>query len=119
MAAAIARGAAAVDMNLRAWAAGPGLAHLPEVVGLAKAQDALGGQHPQRAPSLIGLFIARVDRSPQALRLQPPDLGDQLPMEGDCLGLVVITKGPVAQHLEEGVVVGIAAYRLEIVVFTG
>ena len=45
-------------------------------------------------------------------------LREEGPGELDSLFLEVIAKGPVAQHLKHGVVVGIASYLLEVVVLT-
>src|SRR5206468_3188198 len=39
-----------------------------------------------------------------------------LPRPADRLALVVVAEGPVAEHLEEGVVVGVAPHLLEVVV---
>src|SRR5262249_52539519 len=40
-----------------------------------------------------------------------------LPRPLDGLGLVVVAEGPVSEHLEKGMVVGIAAYFFEVVMF--
>ena len=46
-----------------------------------------------------------------------PDFGDEFPGPVDGLLLEVIAEGPVAEHLEEGVVVGVEADVFEVVVF--
>jgi hypothetical protein len=57
-----------------------------------------------------------VDRGEEALRRDAPDLGEQFPAPGDGLLLEVVAEGPVAQHLEDRVVVGVEADVLEVVV---
>jgi hypothetical protein len=52
----------------------------------------------------------------EAVGGRAPDLGQQLPGPVDGLLLEVVAERPVAQHLEEGVVVGVLADVLEVVV---
>jgi len=47
-----------------------------------------------------------------------PDFGQELPGPLNGFALEVITKGPIPQHLEERVVIGIKTDIVEIVVFT-
>ena len=61
-------------------------------------------------------FRGTIDRCVEALGGELPALDQQLPCPGDRLLLEIITEGPVSQHLEKGVVVGIESYILEIVV---
>ena len=63
----------------------------------------------------FGLVVIGIDRRPQPLGRNLPDLGDQLPMPRDGRLFVVIPERPVTQHLEEGVMVGVAADRFEVV----
>ena len=122
-------GRAAPDMvavvveDLGAGTAGAGIGHLPEIVGcerralvVADADDALGRQADVVAPDVIGLVIGVVDGCEQALLRQLPDLGQQLPGPGDGVFLEIIAEGPVAEHLEEGVVARGVADRIEVVV---
>ena len=112
----------AVEVDLRAGAARAGLAHLPEVV-LHRAR-----QHPLRgqvlAPEIPRLDV-RVETgtgvAAEVGRVEPRgiesvDLGQQFPRPVDRLGLEVVPEGPVAEHLEEGVVIGVASDVLEVVV---
>jgi hypothetical protein len=57
-----------------------------------------------------------VDRREEALRRDAPDLGEQFPAPGERVLLEVVAEGPVAQHLEHRVVVGIETDVLEVVV---
>ncbi len=85
----------------------------------------LGGVEARlSSPNLSGLIVTR-DLSEFVLKAggmdpffgQTPLLGKQLPSPRDGLLLVVISKGPVAEHLEEGVVGIVGPDILEIVVF--
>ncbi len=60
--------------------------------------------------------IALEDGHVQPIFVQPPDVGEQLPRPGDGLGLEVVAEAPVAQHLEERVVVRVLADVFEVVV---
>ena len=101
--------AAAHEIDLRAAAARPGVAHLPEVVVEAELHDAIR-RHAERSPDLVGFFIAGnaglalEDRHHEAVGRHLPDLGQQCPGERQRVLLEVIAEGEVAEHLEEGVV---------------
>ena len=45
------------------------------------------------------------------------DFGEELPGPGDGFFAEVVAKRPVAEHFEEGVVVGVVSYVFEVVVF--
>ena len=93
---------------------GPGVAHAPEVVHVAHALDP-PGRHPHLVdPDLLGLVVALVHRDPEAVTIEPEDLGQQLPGHGDGLFLEVVTEAEIAQHLEEGAVVGVRADDVDI-----
>src|SRR6202047_472117 len=115
----VASGLAAIDMNLRARAACPGLAHLPEIVLRAAAQDSFARQKAQIEPCLLRFVVVFIDRRPESVGVDAPNFGDQLPVKFDRLALVVVAERPVAEHLEERVMVRIAADRFEIVVLAG
>jgi len=124
------RAGAQVDVDLGARTAGAGLAHHPEVVLLAAVDDVHLRVEAHRAelrrPQLPGLLVALgrvllgriglVDGRVDALRRELPDLDHQLPGPVDGVLLEVVAEGPVAQHLEEGVVVGVQAHVIEVVV---
>ena len=113
---------AQVDVYLAAGAAGAGVAHLPEIVLLAAVEDSVLRQilppYIQsllvRTQSVLGTALA--DRGVEPLRVEPVDLRQQLP--GPCYGLLleVVAEAPVAQHLEHGVMVGIVADLLQVIV---
>src|SRR5262249_3328577 len=91
------------------------VAHLPEVL-LLEAADPIapdvGGLEPERG----GLVVGGVDRGVKLVLRQLPDGGQELPRPDDGLALPVVAERPVAQHLEEGVMIGVAADLLEVVV---
>ena len=111
-----------VVVDLGAGAAGALVSHLPEVVLAPKGQHPGLGQKPEpdssgllvgRQP--LGLVAAKVRRV-QPLRVQGEDLRQELPRPLDRLLLEVVPEGPVAQHLEEGVVVDVPPDVVEVVV---
>src|ERR1051326_1675968 len=98
-------------MDLAARPARAGLAHLPEIILLAEAEHALLRQAADLEPQPLGFVVVLVDGGPEFVDRQLPFLGQKLPGPRDRLFLVVVAEGPVAEHLEEGVVVGVAADR--------
>ena len=114
---------AVVIEDLAARPAGAGVGHHPEVVALvlaalvvADADHPLGRQADHLGPDVIGLVVLVVDGGQQALGRQAVDLRQQLPAPFDRLALEVVTKRPVAQHLEEGVVARGVAHVFQVVV---
>ena len=114
---------AVVVEDFRARAAGAGVGHHPEVVALvapalvvADADHALGRQADDLGPDVVSLVVLLIDGGQQLVRLQSIDLGEQLPAPFDALLLEVVAEGPVAQHLEEGVVARGVAHVFQIVV---
>ena len=92
---------AAVDVDLAARPARAGVAHLPEVVLVAEALDALHRHADLLVPDRLGLVVALVDRDPQPVAVEAERLGDQLPAPRDDLALEVVAEAEVAEHLEE------------------
>jgi hypothetical protein len=68
------------------------------------------------APDLLGFVVGGVDGDPEALGIQPEDLGVQLPRPPDRVGLEVVAEAEVAEHLEEREVPVGAADVVEVVV---
>ena len=94
---------APVVEELRRRPAGPGVAHPPPVV-LAQPLQPFAGKAHRLPPDLLGLVVAVVDRHPQAVGVDAEHLGEQLPGEGDGLGLEIVAEAEVPEHLEEGAV---------------
>ena len=92
---------AAVDVDLAARAARTGVAHLPEVVLVAEALDALHRHADLLVPDRLGLVVAVVDGDPQPVAVDAERLGRQLPAPRDDLVLEVVAEAEVAEHLEE------------------
>ncbi len=109
---------APVVVDLGAGATGAGLPHLPEVL-LLEPEDAALEEVRLLVPERLRLVVVRVDRGPEALLRELPDLREQLPGPPDGLPLEVVAEGPVPQHLEQGLVVGALAHVLQVVVLTG
>ena len=106
----------AVEVQLGARAAWPRLTHLPEVVLVAEALDALHRHADDVVPDLLGLVVALVDGDPDAVAVEAPVLGDELPAVGDGQFLEVVPEAEVAHHLEEDEMALGAADVVEVVV---
>src|SRR5262245_12885133 len=107
---------ARVEVDLGAGPAGPRVPHLPEVVGLVEARDALGGETHLLAPDARGLVVLAEDGHAERLRRDAEALRHELPGPRDGVLLEVVAEGEVAEHLEEGEVARRAAHVLEVVV---
>ena len=107
---------ATVQVNLATWPARTRFAHLPEIVFLPKAPNAFERQSADLEPQLRRFVIVAKNRRPEFVLGQAPFLAEQLPGPLDRLGLVVIAKGPVAQHLKKGVVMSVPSDGFQIVV---
>ncbi len=115
----------AVDVDLAARTARPRVAHFPEVVLLRAEVDVrrvdVGDGAPQFGGFVVGFqtvsLVPAEDGGVQPALVDAPDVGEQIPRPGDGLGLEVVAERPVAQHLEEGVVVGVLADIFQVVVF--
>ena len=121
-----------VDVELGARAAGAGLAHHPEVIFLIPVHDVDFGVEAGGAellgPDVPGFLVevgwvalglvGLVDGGVEAVLREFPDLRDELPSVVDGLALEVVAEGPVAQHFEERVVVGVQANVFEVVMLT-
>jgi len=119
-----------VDVELGAGSARSGVAHHPEVVFDVAVDDvncrveALGFE--LRLPKVVGFLVEvggvtlarRINGGVKALGGKSPTLDEELPSPVDGLGLEVITEGPVPQHLEEGMMIGVVADILEVVVLS-
>ena len=107
---------ALVDEDLRAGAAGAGIAHLPEIVrgrdaddlGIRKAGDLL--------PQVRRLVVGVIDGDEKLILRQAEFLGNQVPGELDGERLEIVAEGEIPQHLEEGMVPGGIADIVEVVV---
>ena len=105
-----------IVMDLRARAARAGLAHLPEVVLLIEAEDAVLGNAGHLLPQLLGIVVLAENGDVELVFGQAVLLGDQVPGELDGFGFEVVAEGEIAQHLEERVVAARVADVFQIVV---
>ena len=114
--------AAQVDVDFRARTTGAGFAHLPEVVLFARVENAVFGH--VLAPLFSGFevrlqavaFVSTKHRDVQAVLVESVAVGQQFPRPVDGLCFEVVSKRPVAQHLKQGVVVGVDAHFFQVVV---
>ncbi len=121
-----------VDVQFRARAAGTRFAHHPEIIFLITIHDVDGRVESDRAeffrpniPSLLvevrGValgFVGLVNRGVETAGGEFPDLRDEFPGEVDRLAFEVIAEGPIPEHLEERVVVGVETDVFEVIVLT-
>ncbi len=111
-----------VVVQFRARPAGTRVAHLPEVVLDIPRDHAVLGQVLE--PEVTGLEVGPEPEfliAPEVGRVEPcavdaPDVREQLPRPVDGFLLEEIPERPVAEHLEERVVIGVLAHVLEVVV---
>ena len=110
-----------IEVELRARAAGTGVAHGPEVVFLAQFENPLGGKI--RAPVIESFGVpghavfALEDRGGKAILIEAHRSGEELPGERDRVFLEIVAEREVPEHLEERVMTRGQADVLEIVVF--
>ena len=114
---------AAVEVQLAAGSAGPGVAHPPEVLLVAGGDVSPPHEAIRREPDLFGpdpvrLVVIGVYGRGDARRSQPELLRQELPCPMDRLGLEVVAEGPVSEHLEQGLVARRPADLLEVVVLS-
>jgi hypothetical protein len=95
---------------------GTGVAHLPEVVLVAEALDALERHADLLVPDRLGFVVAVVDRDPQTVTVEAPALGHQFPAPRDRALFEVVAEAEVAHHLEEHEMTFRAAHVVEVVV---
>ena len=95
---------AMVVEDFRARAARASIAHLPEIVGGADADDPVVGQAGDLLPQPVRLLVLGIDGDQQLFLGQAVFPGDQVPGQLDRLFLEIIAEGEIAQHLEESMV---------------
>ena len=95
--------------------------------GVRIRRDVGRGRHRQRenlfefnGPLLFPTGFAKIrteDGGVEALRRKLPDFDDEFPRPINGFALEIIAEGPVAEHLEERVVIGIETDVVEVIVF--
>ncbi|CAB5018669.1 unannotated protein [freshwater metagenome] len=110
---------AAVVVDLRAGSSGPGHAHAPVVVLGPAALDAVERHAHGAVPDVDGLVVVVVHGDPQLLGGESVaavgrGTGEQLPCEGNRLGLEVVAEREIAGHLKEGGVARGLAHLLDV-----
>ena len=113
-----------IDVDLRTGAAGPLVAHFPEIVFFGPHQDPVFRQ--DGLPKVIGLLVAlqgvRIGTSLknghiEPVPVDPADFRQEFPGPPDGFLLEIIAETPVAEHLKQCVVVGVPAHLFQVVVF--
>ena len=108
---------ALVEVHLRAGPAGAGVAHRPEVVLLAQAQDAVLAQPGHLLPEREGVVVVGEDGRLEAVLAASRGRAVRSSQPNAMASaLEVVAEGEVAEHLEERVVPRGAADVLEVVV---
>ena len=108
-------------MNLRAGTTGTCIAHFPEIIVLITIDDVIG-RHVL-SPVFGSLVIARnvlfgrtlEHGDIQILWVQFQHINQIFPCHINGALLEIITKAPVAQHLEHRVVIGVVAYLFQVI----
>ena len=108
---------AEIVVDFRAGSAGAGVAHLPEVVLFAEAEDAVLGDARDLLPEALGFVVFAEDGDVELVFGEAEILGDEVPGELDGVGFEVVAEGEVAEHFEERVVAAGVADVFEVVVF--
>ncbi len=114
----------AVEVDLAVGSAGTRVGHAPEVVvvavvDIAPSRHALRRQADLIAPDGPRFLVVGIGGGSEAVTGDAQVLGQELPGPVDSLALEVITEGPAAEHLEQGVVAGRTADLFEVVVLAG
>ena len=116
-------------MNFRAGPARTGVAHHPEIVLLAAGTNVdfgvKAGSFKKFLPMIVGFLVefrriagaGFIDGGIKAVDRELPFVHDQFPRPFDGFLLEIIAEAPVAEHLEERVVVGVETDVFEVVVF--
>ena len=114
---------AQVDVDFGARTARTCLAHFPEVILLVAVDDTVFADvlfpiaKRLHISGLSVFFVTAKNGHIKPVLVDFDDLGEVFPSVGDGLFLEVVAEAPVAEHLEHGVVVGVVANFLQIIVF--
>ena len=118
-----------VDVEFGTRTAGAGVAHFPEIVFDVTVDDVDGGIESgffeEAFPEIVGFLVEfrgvafgwRIDGGIEPVGGEAPAFDDEFPGPGDGFFFEVVAEGPVSEHFEKGVVVGVVADILEVVVF--
>ena len=111
-------------MDFATWATWTGIAHFPKVVVLVAVDDMVFRK--MRFPIACCFVVAFESISLAALkhggievfRIDFQHIHQKFPRPVDGFVLEIVAKRPVAKHLKHGVVVGVVAHFLQVVVLT-
>ncbi len=104
-------------MDFGAGTAWSRLAHRPEIIFFAEAEDATVLQlRRDLLPQVESFVVVMIDCRIKAFRLEPQVLAQEFPGELDGILFEIITKREIAQHLEESMMPCRLAHVFEIIV---
>src|SRR4029078_812750 len=119
-----------VDMHFRARPTRTRVAHHPEIVGLAAAENMNFwleiGFTKQTGPVIVRFLVeltrlagaGLINRRVKALRRKFPAVPEEIPRPLDCFLFEIIAEAPVAEHLEKRVMISVEPDIFEIVMFS-
>jgi hypothetical protein len=110
-------------MDFRTGTARTLISHFPKIV-LHVSRENVVFWHTNSKPDLLGFKVwleatIRITLEVcdiQSVRAEAVDFGEKIPTVIDGFFLEVVAERPIAQHLEESVVVGIFAHIIQIIV---
>ena len=91
-----------IKMDLRAWTAGTGVRHLPEIIFLIAPHNTRG-RNPDLSPQAIRFVVLSKGRHPKPIFGESDCLRKEFPSEHNRVFFEVISERKVPQHLEERV----------------
>ncbi len=86
------RSLTAIDADFRVITTWSCRTHLPEIILVAESQNPIARQHVQLDPDVLGLLVILMNCGVEELRIDSPDLGDELPMPSNRFFLVVVAE---------------------------
>ena len=102
--------------DFRAGAAGPGIAHRPEIVFFTQTREALRIDFHLIQPNVSRFIIILIDSDPESASRQSKLFSKKFPRKLNSLSLEIITERKIAQHLKKRVMTSGIAHVLQIVV---
>src|SRR5687768_11076112 len=102
-------------MDLATGTAGAGFAHFPKIFFRAETAHPLGWKAADLEPKLLSLVVIEIDGRVEFVFRKVPLFCQKLPRPLDRVGVVIVAKGPIAEHFKKGVVISVPPDGFEIV----
>ena len=106
---------AMIEENFRAGTARARVTHRPEIISRRYTDDLTVAQARDLLPQRMRLVIIVIDSRKQPVFRQAEFFGDQIPGKLNRVGLEIITKREVPEHLEESMVTRRVAHIVEVI----